>query len=76
MKTKTGLPPKLNVVEVEFQHKNETRTKCKIAIPHGQFSPPLALHDSRSNQWFLWCRGLGIYQEVEGNTLSNIEVAQ
>jgi hypothetical protein len=67
--------PKFNVVEVEFHYQNLTRTKRKINIPHGQFSPPLALHDRDRNQWFMFCKGLGVYAEVDGDILSNIEVA-
>ena len=66
--------PKFNVVEVEFHHQDFTRTKRKIRIPHGRFSPPLVLRNGRDNQWFLWCKGVGIYQEVDGEILSEIEV--
>ena len=66
--------PKFNVVEVEFHYQNLTRTKRKINIPHGQFSPPFVLHDSRSDQWFMWQCNLGIYVEVSGSVLSIIDV--
>lgn len=67
---------KLNTVEIEFHYQDFTQIKRKIAIPHGQFSPPTVLHDHHANQWFLWDRLRGTYHEVSGDTLSKIEVVK
>lgn len=77
MKAKTSTPPntkRLNTVEVEFYCLDNSRTRRKIAIPHGQFAPPLVMHNHCQNQWFMWCTNLGIYQEVTGAVLSSVEV--
>ena len=81
MKTKnpgsvTDSTKKSNVIEIEFAYKDlsQAKTRRKIAIPHGHFLPPLTLYDSHKNQWFLWDKELGIYQEVTGEILLNIEV--
>ena len=68
---------KLNIIEVEFRYLDtaQANSRRKITIPHKQFSPPSVLWDNRTEQWFLWCAGLGIYQEVKGSILQLIEVS-
>jgi hypothetical protein len=70
----TDSTPNFNVVEVEF-HTQEATTKRKIKIPHGQFSPPSVVRNRRDNQWFVWCEVWGVYHEVDGAILSDIEVS-
>jgi hypothetical protein len=65
---------KTNPVEVEFRHADGTSERKFIAIPHGQFQPYSAICDSKKNQFFIWSKLRGTYEEVNGEFLSNIEV--
>jgi hypothetical protein len=65
---------KCNIVEVEFWYQDSSRTKRKLSIPHGQYLPPLVLRDDHADKWFSWDKPSGVYREVSGDTISNIEV--
>jgi len=67
---------KCSIVEVEFLYQNLSRTKRNLSIPHGQYLPPPVLHDDQVDKWFSWDKPSGVYREVAGDRLSNIEVTQ
>ena len=77
MKTNRSAPKNFNTIEVEFRYQDLTQVgdRRKITIPHGQFRPPAVIHNRDTNQWFIWCAGVEVYQEVEGSILQLIEVS-